>query len=243
MIYTWQAIWIVYAIVNLFRKTDQGPYYTKPVLMPVLFLVSYLINMVLNCTWMVVFDREYLEVACAVLFLMVATLYTCLFYSYRCLDKSLDVLIKQERKSDVWLTRFMVQNGLSIYATWCTIATLLNFTLVLIYRTSHDISQQDASTVALSILAAIIVIFVVADLGFLDRYTRYTFTPYLVLVVALIGSLSKNYVEGSRNSIFTIVLLSISGVAALLKCFFIFYRHCRRTEDGVKISETSGLKV
>lgn len=243
VIYTWQALWIIYAIVNLFRKTEQGPFYTKPILMPVPFLVSYLFNMAFNCTWMIVFDREILEAACAVLFLITVTLIICLIFSYRNLDKGMDVLIKQERKSDVWLTRFLVHNGLSIYATWCTIATLLNFAFVLTYRSSHDISQKDASTVSLSILAVIIVLFLVGDWCFLDRYTRYTFTPYLVLVVALTGSISKNYDEGARNTIFTIVLLAVSGVAAFVKCFLLFYRHFRKTENGVIVTDTSGIKV
>ena len=242
-IYTWQALWIVYAVVNLFRKSEKGPYYTYPVLLPVSFLVSYLVNMVCNCGWLVSFDREIMELALALLFLITVTLYVCLFFSYRSLDRAIDILIKQDRKSDVWLTRFLVQNGLSMYATWCTIATLLNFAFVLTYRSSHDISQQNASTVSLSILSAIIVVFLLTDWVFLDRYTRYTFTPYIVLVVALTGSLAKNYEAGARNTTITIVLLAISGVAALVKTFLLFWRHIRKTEDGVKITDTEGIHV
>lgn len=243
VIYTWQALWIVYALVNLFRKSEKGPYYTYPVLLPVPFLVSYLFNLAFNCGWLVSFDREILELALTLLFLITVTLCICLFFSYRNLNRGIDILIKQERKADVWLTRFLVQNGLSIYATWGTIATLLNFALVLAYRSSHDISQQNASTISLGILTAVIIAFLVTDWFFLDRYTRYTFTPYLVLVVALTGSLAKNYEEGARNTIFTIVLLAVSGAAALVKIFLMFWRHSRKTEDGVKITDTDGIKV
>lgn len=242
-IYAWQALWIVYAIVNLFRKTEKGPCYIYPVLLPVPYLVSYLFNLVFNCGWMISFDREILELALALLFLITMTLYICLFFSYRSLNKGIHILVKQGRKHDVWLTRFFVQNGLSLYATWCTIATLLNFAIVLTYRSAHDISQKDASTTSLSILTAIIIVFLVADWFFMDRYTRYTFTPYIVLVVALTGSLVKNYEEGERNTIFTIVLLAVSGVAAIVKTFLLFWRHCRKTEDGVKITDTDGIKV
>ncbi|WAR04367.1 hypothetical protein MAR_019736 [Mya arenaria] len=242
-IYTWQALWIIYAVVALFRKSDQGPHYTNPILLPVPFLLSYLLNMALNCTWMVVFDREYIAAAAAVLFLMTVTLYICMFFSYRNLDKGIDTLIKQERKSDVWLTRFLVQNGLGIYATWCTIATLLNFAMLLTYESTVDIDQRDACTVSLSILAAVVLAFLVADWFFTDRWTRYTFTPYLVLVVAFTGSIVKNYDEGARNTIFTIVLLAIAAVALLVKLVLLFARHCRKTSDGVRITETSGVKV
>lgn len=242
-IYAWQALWIVYAVITLFRKSEQGPFYTYPVLMPVPFLLSYLFNMAMNCTWMVVFDREILEAALAVLFLITVTLYACLFFSYRYLDRGIDILVKQERKSDVWLTRFLVQNGLSIYATWCTIATLLNFAFVLTYRSAVDIDQRDACTASLSILTVLILIFLVTDWFFLDRFTRYTFTPYLVLIVALTGSIAKNYNAGARNTVFTITLLSLSGAAAVVKCFLTIYRHCRKTQDGVKISDCDGIKV
>lgn len=243
VIYTWQAVWIVYSIVNLFRKSEKGPYYTFPVLLPVPYFVIYLVNLVLNIGWMLSFDREIMELALAILFSMCVTLYACLFYSYRNLDRGIDVLITQERKSDVWLTRFLVQNGLSIYATWCTIATLLNFAIVLTYRSAHDISQQTACTISLGVLSAIVLAFLIADWVFLDRYTRYTFTPYLVLILAFTGSLTKNYEAGARNTIFTIVLLGVAVAATLVKVILIIWRHCRKTENSVKITDTSGIKV
>ncbi|KAH3826090.1 hypothetical protein DPMN_127982 [Dreissena polymorpha] len=199
--------------------------------------------MALNCVWMVVFDREIMEAALAVLFSMCVTLYICMFISYRKLDQSVQVLEKQSRFSDVWLTRMLVQNGLGIYATWCTVATHLNLAFVLVYRSAHDISNQDACTIALGILSAIIVLFIVTDWFFLDRFSRYTFTPYLVLVVAFAGSLSKNYEEGARNTTFTIVLLAVSGFATVVKFILLDYRHCRRTEGGVRISDESIVKV
>ncbi|KAL4229136.1 hypothetical protein ACF0H5_012174 [Mactra antiquata] len=242
-IYTWQALWIIYSMVNLFRKSEKGPYYTYPVLLPVPYHVIYIANLVLNCGWLLAFDREILELACALLFLITVTLYACLFFSYRHLDQGTAILVKQDRKSDVWLTRFLVQNGLSMYATWCTIATLLNLAFVLSYRSAYDIGQRNASTVSLSILSAIVLVFLVTDWFFLDRYTRYTFTPYIVLVMAFTGSISKNYDAGARNTIFTIVLLSIAGLASVVKCTLMIWRHCKRTEDSVIITKSDGVKV
>lgn len=43
-----------------------------------------------------------------------------------------------------------VQNGIATYATWTTIATLLNFTVVLSYNAGMN--KSDAATVSLSIL-------------------------------------------------------------------------------------------
>ncbi len=43
------------------------------------------------------------------------------------------------------------------------------------------------------------------------RHMRYLFTPYIVLNVALIGSLAKNWDSNNSNSIFTVGLLAICG--------------------------------
>ena len=229
--------------MNLFRKREKEPYYTNPILLPVPFLVIYIVNLTLNCGWLIAFDREQLELAFAILFLIALTLVICLFFSYRSLDRETDVLIKMERKSDVWLTRLLVQNGLSIYATWTTIATHLNLAFVLAYRSAHDIGVKNSSTIALSVLSGVILIFLVTDWFFLDRYTRYTFTPYLVLIWALFGVLSKNYEAGARNTTFTMVLIGVSGAAALVKLFLMIWRHCRKTENGDKITDTTDVTI
>lgn len=51
---------------------------------------------------------------------------------------------------------WQVQNGLALYATWTTIATLLNFAVVLIYK--WNVSNETATTASLSILALDLVI-------------------------------------------------------------------------------------
>lgn len=53
------------------------------------------------------------------------------------------------------LYSWQVQNGLALYATWTTIATLLNFAIVLIYK--WDVSNETATTASLSILTLMLV--------------------------------------------------------------------------------------
>lgn len=45
---------------------------------------------------------------------------------------------------------WQVQNGLALYATWTSIATLLNFAVVLIYK--WNVANETATTACLSIL-------------------------------------------------------------------------------------------
>ncbi|KAK3592747.1 hypothetical protein CHS0354_016503 [Potamilus streckersoni] len=234
-IYTWQALWLLYSTVLIFRKTDNGPAYLNPeVLPPTLFMV-YFINFGLNIAWLFLWDREIIAAAFPVLFLTAFTLYICLFLVYRSTDKYATALIKENRKYDVWLVRLLVHNGLAIYATWTSVATLLNLAHTIAYKSSTPIDQNDASTVALSVLSAEIAAFYSTDIFFLDRYSRYTFTPYIVLIVALSGSVAKNYTYGTRNSIFIAVLLAIAIAMGIVKLVVLIWRHVTKPIYDTKV--------
>ena len=43
----------------------------------------------------------------------------------------------------LWLVRILVQNGLCVFATWITIATMLNLTIVLVYEASSGKAEPD----------------------------------------------------------------------------------------------------
>lgn len=226
VIYIWEAVWIIYSIVNIFRKTEQGPLYLNPIVLSPVFFLIFTLNMCLNLAWLFLFDRQVIEVAFVCLFFIAFTLYICLFFSYRNLDRNLGTLAKYS-PNDIWLIRIFVQNGISTYATWTTIATLLNLAMTIAYRSDPAIPQSTASTVALSFLLVEITVFVVFDFFFLDRYTRYTLTPYCVIVFALTGSIAKNYTDGARNSIFTAILLAIAIALLIVKCVLCAWRHIR----------------
>ena len=68
----------------------------------------------------------------------------------------------------------------------------------------------------------------------LDKYIRYTFSEYIVLIVALIGSVVANYDldKNYRNSIFLVVLLGVVGLLALTKVAVMIYRYRKRPIRG-----------
>ncbi|KAL3836104.1 hypothetical protein ACJMK2_021557 [Sinanodonta woodiana] len=236
-IYAWQALWLLYSVILIFRKTDAGPIYLNPEVLPPTLFIVYFINLGLNIAWLFLWDQEIIAAAFPVLFLTAFTLYICLFLVYRSTDKYATAIIKENRKYDVWLVRLLVHNGLAIYATWTSIATLLNLAHTIAYKASTSIDQNDASTVALSILSAEIVAFYSTDIFILDRYSRYTFTPYIVLIVAISGSVSKNYTYGTRNSIFIAVLLAVAIAMGVVKVIVLFWRHVTKPIYDTKISE------
>lgn len=53
------------------------------------------------------------------------------------------------------LSSLQIQNGIAIYATWTTIASLLNLTIVLTYDAS--MSHADGATLALSVLSIVLI--------------------------------------------------------------------------------------
>ena len=119
--------------------------------------------------------------ALAVLILIVLTNYLMIFLSCHGLH-SYGAWLNKYHRADLWLHRVLVstaaplqqhkhqlckypqvfpsisilqiQNGIAIYATWTTIASLLNLTIVL----THDahMTPTDAATVSLSVLTALV---------------------------------------------------------------------------------------
>lgn len=116
-----------------------------------------------------------------------------------------------------------IQNGVAIYATWTTIASLVNLTIVLQY--DAKVSSTDAATISLSILTVVvaawyvqikqiyillyftviedqnmdIMLFLFHYLRFvlenfvLDKHVRFILTIYPVVIWALTGVFTENY--------------------------------------------------
>lgn len=136
---------------------------------------------------------------------------------------------------DIWLIRFFIQNGIAFYAAWVTVATLLNLGCVLTYKDGSDVSdiylEQDvSSTIVLAIASVEIVLWFTLDLTVFDKYTRYTFSPYITLTVAFAGVVQKNYDldNAYRNSVFSLVLLIVAAICLLVKVTVLIYRHFKR---------------
>ena len=226
MIYLWQLAWMGYGLSLLGRQGVTGYLYYSPNFMSVWLYIAFILNNVMNVSWLIVWDREELIAAFVVLALTAFSCYVCIFTSAWFLHKSYRQLQDNGHVKEIWLVRFLVQNGLGMYATWVTIATLINLGMVLTYIA--DVDMKIASTVCLAILAFEVVVWFIADLVFLDNHVRYLVTPYVVLVWALSGVVDENYVSAEeRNSIFSLVLLSVSVAVLIVKIIVLVFRHFR----------------
>ena len=209
-IYAWQALWLCYALSFLCRKG-------VPLVLSPLFCALYIGSSVCNISWIFCFGVEEIIAACVLLFATVAFLYAAIATVYRRVQELENLL----PKGDFIATQSLVINGIAFYSTWVSIASLLNLAIVMAYKSG--VNQENACTVVLSLLACGIVAWFILDIVVLRNATKYTVSPWIVLIVALIGSLYKNYVPNKRNSIITLVLLCIVGVLAVIRLVVFVY--------------------
>ncbi|XP_010573060.1 PREDICTED: uncharacterized protein LOC104836271 [Haliaeetus leucocephalus] len=239
VIYAWQLAWLLYALSGICRRNELGCVYIKPDLLPIPFYVAWILNNGLNVGWLFLWDREYLLPA--LVFLAALTFTTCasLFISHQALSIHSSWLVKGH-KAELWLTRILVQNGLALYATWTTIAALLNFAIVLIYK--WNVSNETATTASLSILALDLVIWFYLENFILDKYVRYNLTVYPVLIIALTGSACKNFSFSSlmTNSIFIVVLLAVTCLIFAVRLGLVTWRLCKRPLEAPETTAPSG---
>ena len=135
-------------------------------------------------------------------------------------------------KSDIWLVRVLVHNGVAIYGTWLYLATLLNRTVWIsqIYNRNPQ-SVTDVSTAALSlVLIAIFVYFICENFIFYSSMA-YTFLPWFVLIFALSGIVSKNSKRTDipdRNKSFALALLIICCILFCVRVILFVIRYIKR---------------
>ncbi|MEE6474592.1 hypothetical protein FKM82_010435 [Ascaphus truei] len=227
VIFAWQFIWLGYVLSGICRRSELGWMYLKPNVFPFSFYLVWILNNVFNIGWIFLWDREYLIPALVFLGAITLTNYIVLFISYRTLFFHGD-WFQRMHKVDLWLIRILVQNGIALYATWTTVASLLNFAVVLTYNGGFP--NSTSGTVALSILAFEVVLWFCLENFVFDKYVRYTITVYPVVIVGLSGALDKNYNASSpgRNSVFIAVLLAVACALFAVRLVLVVWKHFKK---------------
>jgi len=212
VIYTWQTLWIIYSLTLICRPQ-------VPNVLNWFFHVLFICSCVFNSAWIVIWQRLHVSAASVILFAIAFNLYGLLATSYYRFNKLYSANFP---KIDFIATQALVHNGIAFYATWCTVASLLNMTIAITYV--HDVKPETAATVALIILTVEIIGWFILENTLLEKYLRYTVSQYPVLIVALSAIISKHWNSSKRNPIFTLVLLILVLILFVLRLILVVYR-------------------
>ncbi|KAG7524420.1 hypothetical protein JOB18_011624 [Solea senegalensis] len=227
VIYIWLTAMIIYILSGLCRKNGYGYVYCSPAVLPYGFYICWCLNLGCNIGWLLVWDRGIMIAALVFLVLVICTNYSMICFVCHGLH-IYGPWLKKYHKVDLWLIRVLVQNGVMIYTTWTTLATLINLTIVLTYEVK--MSPTEAATVAYSILTAVLLVWFLLENLVLDKHVRYILIVYPVVIWALSGNLDKNYNAESPgiNGIFIVVLLAVACALFVVRIVLVIWRHFKQ---------------
>ncbi|XP_077126210.1 uncharacterized protein LOC143782555 [Ranitomeya variabilis] len=222
IIYIWNGLWIIYVVSTLFRSNKRGRIYLQPAIHPPEFFALWILNNLLNIGWLFLWDRELLIYANVFLALIPITIFLMLHMSYRNCYRYADWM-SQNQPFDLWCIRILVHNGLATYGTWTSIATLVNFGIILKHNVSH-VDDPYISSVVLGLILFAISFWFLMEIFLFEKYVRYTVTIYPVAVVASVGIFLgvDETAEFSDNEMMNAVIIAVSSMACLLRFILIF---------------------
>ncbi|XP_059200256.1 uncharacterized protein LOC131980101 [Centropristis striata] len=217
VIYTWLTLMVMYLTTYVFRGSWAQS------LLPCSFYFCWLSNLLLNMIWLLLWDREMMLPALVVLVLVVITNYSALSTACYATDYY-GLWLQTYHRKDLCCLRVLVQNGLALYTTWTTIASLINFSIVL-----HlwGVDKSTAATASLCILFAEVVAWFILENWFLDRWVRNILTVYPVIIVALVGNVLRHFDpdDPTPNTVFMVVLLVVACVLLLSRLCTVIWRN------------------
>ncbi|EFX90051.1 hypothetical protein DAPPUDRAFT_309800 [Daphnia pulex] len=242
----WSVIYIflgagaIYSLASVYRKSDgsSNRVYVHPIILNWLFYVALSTNFCLNTVWMILWDRKLMVVASIVLLLIACTGWlsfaVAVVRGKRAMEKKRDGLSKTVVFKEVRLQRILIHNGIALYTTWTTIASLLNINIAFQYFGNTD--AETTSLVCSSILLIIMLgWFFIENTYWLDPYVRYTVTQYPVIIFGTFGILSKqadpNRTDGpvpESVRILTWIILGVASIQLAVRLVIVIYRYRTR---------------
>ena len=207
MIYAWQTLWIIYAWTFTCRPNEPPTIYAG-------VYVTYSIVNSFNVAWVYIWGNEHVVAASVILILLDVAFYATIAQLFGYFNR----VKAKASKVDTVLTYALPMNGLCFYATWTTIAALINLTAAV--QTTTSISDADMATVSLTILLVLLITYFVLENTILDTYGfRNVYSVYPVVIWALTGVLVAQWGKdgGWRNNSYTLALLLVAVVLFVVK--------------------------
>jgi len=239
VIYFWLTAAIIFYLFSLFSSSEMGKLYLCPVVISPWYSYFFATNLLYNTAWIFTWDREQVVAASVLLFLIAQTNIISLGILARNIAYD-NHQLREEKPKIYWLYVILGMNGQGVYTTWTVIASLLNLSHCLRYVAKLE--METVSTIALSTLLAHIIVFFILENTILDNYIRFLMTPYLVVIWASIGVLTKiNTKENipSSTSDLTKAILGVTCILLAIRIAIVILRQIKRPLGSSGISEIS----
>jgi len=217
LIYIWLTVTFIWYIVTIFISNSYGPVYLNPCIASPLYCLVLTLNLLLNLTWIFVWDNQLLVAASVVLILIAVTNVAQMAIVARNIAMENHAL-KEEQTKTYWTYVILSLNGPAIYTTWTVIASMLNLTIALRYSDMTD-SNPDMITctrISLSILLVLLIVWFVLENTVLDKTVRFIVTPYLVVIWASYAIIDNQKSQPDIPDETTDFVKSIFGIAIAL---------------------------
>lgn len=253
IVYIFQALWLLCVAYAIFRKTttvqtksDGSQTYIESYLYlyPDVFKthVFYYFNaaQVLVVAYKFIYDNQILvaKIVAQILIhlcLIVASIYACRGVKSFDYDRRNDSgaklapCIKGSRKSyELFMLRVFYLNGLTFYASWAFICSIVGLCSFMIHIEFLTVQKDIAADLSLNIFLMHFVVYAILDNFYLDSYTRYIVSPYIISMVALGASTSNDFNAKDAMKMQSAMVLVFCVGFALLKLMRLLNRPIRK---------------
>lgn len=225
IIYTWQALWVVYSWTFICRSST-------PRTVSWIAMLLYTFTNVNNIIWIYMWGNKLPQVSFPFSILMWLPLIAAASVQAVHIHHMTSLMDSGLWRIDLWIGRLLVINGIAIYASWLTAATILNLGIVLQYFL--EASPVTASSIGAWLLTVEIVAYFALENTLLNKYTRYIFIVYPVFIWALSGILSAHWGvhDPNSNPMITLLLLLLVitfFILRIIKWIYYIVKYWRST--------------
>lgn len=133
-----------------------------------------IVNSFFYTAWLFIWDNQLMTPSAIFLVLIALSNWAALVIFSKNLWGNV-VTLKTESPNDLLAYRVLFLNGLGIYTTWTTLASLINIAVALVY--DGGLPEPTPSLIALAFLTMLMTVWTPLELMFWDNYFRYMITP------------------------------------------------------------------
>ena len=225
VVYVWQAVWLGYAWTvftcrrnGAIRLIFWGVYPT------------FLLVVGADVAWIFSIFHNQEELAMAFSVLMAGTACTTAGMLFYQLYRRTDADVREEGKVDLWSTRVLAGNGLTLYATWASLLVLLTIDALWRSRVSQSDEpvREKLATGLLAAIGVLVLLYFLLENSILDRFLRYTFVVYPLVLWFVAGVMSCHWRQrpnghDTSNIISVVVLIETAVLMALRLALLVLF--------------------